>query len=161
MGKHIAVIILIFLFTTFAWMILGASIVARSSSADSGLTRGVESNWGSAQQQSPPTAVATHIEPHTTAGERERRDHEEGSQRNRRHAAADRAEPHSRRTRSRTAAEGTALVRHVSRGVSRRLRSPKQHAVRSGHGEAGLPRAGRDLRRSHRARRRAADRAHD
>ena len=65
MGKHIAVIILIFLATTFAWMILGASIVARSSSADSGLTRGVQSNWGSAQQQSPPSAVARHIEPRT------------------------------------------------------------------------------------------------
>jgi inner membrane protein involved in colicin E2 resistance len=65
MGKHIAVLILIFLATTFAWMILGASIVARSSSADSGLTRGVESNWGSAQQQSPPSAVATHIEQRT------------------------------------------------------------------------------------------------
>jgi hypothetical protein len=65
MGKHIAAIVLIFLITTCAWMILGTSIVARSSSADSGLTRGVESNWGSAQQQSPPAAVATHIEPRT------------------------------------------------------------------------------------------------
>jgi hypothetical protein len=65
MGKYIAVIVLIFLVTTFAWMILGASIVARSNTADSGLTRGVESNWGSAQQQSPPSAVATHIEQRT------------------------------------------------------------------------------------------------
>jgi inner membrane protein involved in colicin E2 resistance len=63
MGKHIAAIVLIFLFTTVAWMILGTSIVARSNSADSGLTRGVESNWGSAQQQSPPAAVATWIVP--------------------------------------------------------------------------------------------------
>jgi hypothetical protein len=65
MGKHIAVIIFIFLSTTFAWMILGASIVARSSSAGSGLTRGVQSNWGSAQQQSPPSAFTIHIEPRT------------------------------------------------------------------------------------------------
>jgi inner membrane protein involved in colicin E2 resistance len=63
MGKHIAAIVLIFLFTTVGWMILGTSIVARSNSADSGLTRGVESNWGSAQQQSPPAAVATWIVP--------------------------------------------------------------------------------------------------
>jgi inner membrane protein involved in colicin E2 resistance len=65
MGKHIAALILIFLFTTCGWIILGTSIVARSSSADSGLTRGVESNWGSAQQQSPPTAVASWIAPRT------------------------------------------------------------------------------------------------
>jgi hypothetical protein len=65
MGKHIAVVVLIFLITTFGWMILGTSIVARSNSADSGLTRGVESNWGSAQQQSPPTAVASWIQPRT------------------------------------------------------------------------------------------------
>jgi inner membrane protein involved in colicin E2 resistance len=65
MGKHIVAIVLIFLFTTCAWMILGTSIVARSSSADSGLTRGVESNWGSAQQQSPPSAVTSWIVPRT------------------------------------------------------------------------------------------------
>jgi hypothetical protein len=65
MGKHIAAIVLIFLITTCAWMILGTSIVARSDSADSGLTRGVECNWGSAQQQSPPAAVATWIVPKT------------------------------------------------------------------------------------------------
>ncbi|HEV7426081.1 MAG TPA: inner membrane CreD family protein [Thermoanaerobaculia bacterium] len=42
-------------------MILGSSIIARSDSADSGLTRGVQSNWGSAQQQSPPSATASWI----------------------------------------------------------------------------------------------------
>jgi hypothetical protein len=65
MGKHIAAIIAIFLVTTFAWMILGSSVVARTHSADSGLSRGVESNWGSAQQQTPPTAVAAHVVPKT------------------------------------------------------------------------------------------------
>jgi hypothetical protein len=64
MGKHIAVIIVIFLVTTFGWMILGTSVAMRSNSAGSGLSKGVESNWGSAQQQSPPSAVAIHIEPH-------------------------------------------------------------------------------------------------
>jgi len=63
MGKHIAAIVVIFLFTTFAWMILGTSVVARTHSADSGLSKGVESNWGSAQQQSPPTALAIQTVP--------------------------------------------------------------------------------------------------
>src|SRR5436305_11608192 len=65
MGKQLAGIVLIFLFTTCAWMILGSSIIARSDSADSGLTRGIQSNWGSAQQQSPPSATASWIVPKT------------------------------------------------------------------------------------------------
>jgi inner membrane protein involved in colicin E2 resistance len=59
MGKNIAAIVVIFLFTTFAWMILGASVVARSDSADSGLNKDVQSNWGSPQQQSPPSAFSS------------------------------------------------------------------------------------------------------
>jgi hypothetical protein len=65
MGKNIAAIVVIFLFTTFAWMILGASVVARSDSADSGLSKDVQSNWGSPQQQSPPVAFALHTVPKT------------------------------------------------------------------------------------------------
>src|SRR3954447_4626411 len=65
MGKQIAVIVLIFFVTTFGWMILGTSVAMRSNSADSGLTNSVQSNWGSAQQQSPPSAIATHVEPRT------------------------------------------------------------------------------------------------
>jgi inner membrane protein involved in colicin E2 resistance len=61
MGKNIAAIVVIFLFTTFAWMILGASVVARSDSAGSGLSKDVQSNWGSPQQQSPPLASASHL----------------------------------------------------------------------------------------------------
>ena len=61
MGKQIAVIILIFLVTTCGWMILGTSVAMRSNSADSGLSKGVQSNWGSAQQQTPPSGVATHV----------------------------------------------------------------------------------------------------
>ncbi len=63
MGKNIAAIVVIFLFTTFAWMILGASVVARSDSADSGLSKDVQSNWGSPQQQSPPIAFTSHTVP--------------------------------------------------------------------------------------------------
>jgi inner membrane protein involved in colicin E2 resistance len=65
MGKNIAAIVLIFLFTTVAWMILGTSVVARSDSADSGLSKGVQSNWGSAQQQSPPVASWSQTVPRT------------------------------------------------------------------------------------------------
>jgi inner membrane protein involved in colicin E2 resistance len=46
-------------------MILGTSVAMRSNSADAGLSKGVQSNWGSAQQQSPPSAIATHVEPRT------------------------------------------------------------------------------------------------
>lgn len=60
MGKQIGALVVIFLFTTLAWMILGASVVARSNSADTGLSKGVQSNWGSAQQQSPPIVFASH-----------------------------------------------------------------------------------------------------
>jgi hypothetical protein len=60
MGKNIAAIVVIFLFATFAWMILGTSVFARSSSADSGLSKDVQSNWGSPQQQSPPLAFSSH-----------------------------------------------------------------------------------------------------
>jgi len=60
MGKNIAAIVVIFLFTTCAWVILGTSVVARTGSADSGLSKDVQSNWGSAQQQSPPVAISSH-----------------------------------------------------------------------------------------------------
>src|SRR5437016_10784104 len=59
MGKNVAVIILISLFTTAAWIILGTSVVVRSTSADTGLSKGVKSNWGAPQQQSPPSLFAT------------------------------------------------------------------------------------------------------
>ena len=65
MGKNIAAIVVIFLFTTFAWMILGASVVAPSDSADSGLSKDVQSNWGSPQQQSPSIAFVSHSVPKT------------------------------------------------------------------------------------------------
>jgi hypothetical protein len=59
MGKNIAAIVVIFLCTTFAWIVLGTSVVARSTTADTGLSKGVESNWGAPQQQSPPSVFAT------------------------------------------------------------------------------------------------------
>lgn len=56
MVKRIAALIFIFLCTTAAWMILGATIFARSESSDSSLKGRVASTWGAPQEQSPPTA---------------------------------------------------------------------------------------------------------
>ena len=61
MGKNIAAIVVIFLFTTAAWVILGTSVLVRSTSADTGLSKGVASNWGAPQQQSPPSVFATTV----------------------------------------------------------------------------------------------------
>jgi inner membrane protein involved in colicin E2 resistance len=59
MGKRIAAIVLIFVCSTVAWMVLGATIFARTYDSDSRLRGRVASNWGSAQQQDAPTAEAT------------------------------------------------------------------------------------------------------
>jgi inner membrane protein involved in colicin E2 resistance len=56
---RIAAIVLIFLCTTGAWMILGATILARTYSADSGLTPRVAQSWGGEQKQLPPAASTT------------------------------------------------------------------------------------------------------
>ncbi len=57
MIKRIAAISFIFLCTTVAWMILGATIFSRTYSADSNLASKVASSWGTRQTQTPPTAV--------------------------------------------------------------------------------------------------------
>ena len=57
MIKHIAALGFIFLCTSIAWMILGATIFSRTDSpASSELKSQVAASWGTAQQQSPPTA---------------------------------------------------------------------------------------------------------
>jgi hypothetical protein len=56
MAKRIAAIILIYLGTTAAWMVLGGTIVSRSDSSRVGLGERVASNWGTEQIQAPPTA---------------------------------------------------------------------------------------------------------
>ena len=56
MTKRIAAIVLIFLGATAAWMILGATIFSRTYSSDDVAERQVESLWGAAQTQQPPTA---------------------------------------------------------------------------------------------------------
>ena len=59
MAKRIAALIFIFLCTTVAWLILGATIFARTESSDSRLKGQVASTWGAPQEQSPPTASWT------------------------------------------------------------------------------------------------------
>jgi len=56
MIKRITAIAFIFLCTTIAWAILGATIFARTESADSHLQGRVASTWGSPQTQVPPGA---------------------------------------------------------------------------------------------------------
>jgi inner membrane protein involved in colicin E2 resistance len=56
MIKRIAAIGFIFLCTTVAWLILGATIFSRTYSAGSRLDEKVASSWGAPQTQTPPTA---------------------------------------------------------------------------------------------------------
>jgi inner membrane protein involved in colicin E2 resistance len=54
--RHIAALILIFVCTTVAWIILGSTIMGRTNSSEDQLKGHVASTWGSAQEQVPPTA---------------------------------------------------------------------------------------------------------
>jgi inner membrane protein involved in colicin E2 resistance len=56
MGKRVAAIVVIFVFSTVAWAVLGGTIMARTYSAGNVLGPKVASTWGSPQTQSPPTA---------------------------------------------------------------------------------------------------------
>lgn len=57
MIKRIAALTFIFVCTTVAWVILGATIFARTYSADDRLENKVASSWGSSQTQCPPAAA--------------------------------------------------------------------------------------------------------
>lgn len=63
MMKRVLAIIAILLFTSLAWVILGATIMNRSYSADSGLGEKVVSTWGGPQEQVPPSAISTKLVP--------------------------------------------------------------------------------------------------
>jgi inner membrane protein involved in colicin E2 resistance len=56
MTKRIAALAFIFGCTTLAWIILGSTIFARTYSVEPGLKSRVASTWGTAQEQSPPSA---------------------------------------------------------------------------------------------------------
>src|SRR5689334_23786993 len=56
MTRRIVAIVFIFLCTSFAWAILGATLFARTYDSGSLSASAVESTWGAAQNQAPPTA---------------------------------------------------------------------------------------------------------
>ena len=56
MVRRIAAISFIFVCTTVAWLILGATIFSRTYAAGARLDERVASSWGSKQRQAPPTA---------------------------------------------------------------------------------------------------------
>jgi inner membrane protein involved in colicin E2 resistance len=60
--RQIAALVLIFICTTIAWMILGSTIFSRTYSSDQELQGHVASTWGSPQEQCPPTATYKKIE---------------------------------------------------------------------------------------------------
>ena len=59
MGKRVAAIIVIFIFSTVAWGVLGGTIMSRTYSVGGSLSGRVASTWGSPQTQSPPSASYT------------------------------------------------------------------------------------------------------
>jgi len=60
--RRIAAIIFIFIGTSIAWMILGGTISSRTSNSSNELSGHVLSTWGTAQEQTPPTATYTKTE---------------------------------------------------------------------------------------------------
>jgi hypothetical protein len=60
--RRIAAIIFIFICTSIAWMILGGTISSRTSNSSNELSGHVLSTWGTAQEQTPPTATYTKTE---------------------------------------------------------------------------------------------------
>lgn len=59
MLRQILALAFIFVCTTIAWVILGATIFSRTYGSDEQLQGHVASTWGTSQQQSPPTATYT------------------------------------------------------------------------------------------------------
>ncbi len=59
MLRQILALVFIFVCTTVAWVILGATIFSRTYGSNEQLQGHVASTWGTAQQQSPPTATYT------------------------------------------------------------------------------------------------------
>ena len=59
MIRQIAALVFIFICTTIAWMVLGATISSRTGSSNEQLQGRVASTWGTPQEQTPPTAAYT------------------------------------------------------------------------------------------------------
>jgi len=59
--KRIFALVVIFVFATIAWAILGATIFTRTYGLDESLKSRVTSTWGDVQTQGPPTASYEHV----------------------------------------------------------------------------------------------------
>lgn len=57
MVKHIAGIVIVFIFTSFAWVILGTTVAVRTAQQDGSLRPDVAKLWGSPQRQRAPVVV--------------------------------------------------------------------------------------------------------
>src|SRR6266849_5749827 len=66
MIARIAALVFIFVCTTIAWIILGATIFSRTYNSGPGLSEKVQSSWGSPQFQSPPSAAYNYTVTHKT-----------------------------------------------------------------------------------------------
>ena len=62
MTKRLIAIAFIYVFTSIAWMVLGATVFERSQSSDRRLRGRVSSTWGSPQYQQAPTAFVEKVE---------------------------------------------------------------------------------------------------
>ena len=62
MIRQIAALVFIFVCTTVAWLILGATIFSRTYSSNQQLEGRVASTWGAPQEQTPPTATYKKVE---------------------------------------------------------------------------------------------------
>jgi len=60
--RQIAALVFIFVCTTVAWLILGATIFSRTYSSNQQLEGRVASTWGAPQEQTPPTATYKKVE---------------------------------------------------------------------------------------------------
>ena len=73
MVRHIIAIVFIFIATTVAWAILGSTLLYRTYRSDEELRGRVQSTWGTAQEQHPPTATWSETVPATVESQEDGR----------------------------------------------------------------------------------------
>ena len=61
MVKHIAGIVIVFIFTSFAWVILGTTVAVRTAQQDGSLRPDVAKLWGSPQRQQAPVVTSVPV----------------------------------------------------------------------------------------------------
>lgn len=63
MLKHIAGIVIVFIFTSFAWVVLGTTVTVRTAQQEGSLRSDVAKLWGSPQRQRAPLVSSTPVVP--------------------------------------------------------------------------------------------------